>query len=60
MSVLLNPGTDAVMVLPEWSADLMTWHFSDFVRSARELEVWTATVGADERLFMRVKVTSRR
>jgi len=38
MTIPLVPGADAVMVVPEWSADLKTWSSEGFVLSGREPE----------------------
>ena len=59
MTIPLAPGADAVMVVPEWSADLKTWSSEGFVLSGREPEIWTATFVPSERFFVRVKASSR-
>ncbi len=59
LTVPLNPGADEVIVTPEWSSDLKTWHSTGFILSGREPEVWAVTVPG-QRLFLRVKAASRR
>jgi len=60
LTVPLKPGADEVKVIPEWSADLITWHSGDFTLTSREPEVWTSVLNPGTRLFMRVKATTRR
>ena len=60
-SVFLQPGTDDVELIPQWSTDLQNWFEASFIYLGRSPSTWQAVLPPQqlERFFVRFKIETR-